>query len=418
MPARVTPRMRLVRTLAVCLSALVLIVSVGGYVVQAWFNGTVARVHLSLGSHRPPKTPAGSQNWLLVGTDDSATDQFGVRSGTRSDTTILAHLDADGTVTNVSLPRDTLVTIPAYTDRQKQKRPAHEDKFNAAISLGGPSLLVRTVEQLTNVHIDHYMSVDLEGFEKISNVLDGVEVCIKPSTYTDPEDAAITNINDGYSGFHGVVGQQKVSGAQALAFVRQREGLPNQDLDRIARQQQFLGSVFREATTNHFLFNPVKVAELVATIKGVITLDEGTSLSDLEKLALRLRGVDPGKVTFETIPQRGLEFSDTDLGTVTPYLDEPGGIPTLTPKGQAYNVGSVQVLDKPGLDAMLAPLRDQPAKTPKTSKPPAVVHAPRTKVATPAATPAATPSSSPTSSAPVKAMPVNTAASAGNRCTY
>ena len=406
MSASVKRRHRGLRAAAICLSLLVLVVSVGGYAVQAWFNGTVARVHLNLGAHRPAKSAAGSENWLLVGTDNTATDQFGVRSGTRSDTTILTHLDANGTTTNVSFPRDTLVTIPDYVDKLLRHWPAHRDKFNAAISIGGASLLVRIVELLTNVHIDHYVSVDLDGFEKISNVLDGVEICILASPHTDPTDAAITNINDGYSGFHGVDGPQKVAGAQALAFVRQRHGLPNEDIDRIARQQQFLGSVFREATTNHFLFDPVKVAELVTAIKGAITLDYSTSLSDLQRLALRLRGVNPSKVTFETIPHRGLEFSDTDLGAVTPYLGRPGGLPTLTPKGQELNIGSVQVLDQPALEAMLAPLRDRPSKPSKRSNPSTVPETPRSAVSAPA-----------TPAAPMS-PPANTAASAGNRCTY
>jgi LCP family protein required for cell wall assembly len=408
MSTSVRRRYRVLRTAAICLSLTVLVVSVGGFAVQEWFNGTVARVHLSLGKHRPPKSAAGSQNWLLVGTDNTATDEFGVRSGTRSDTTILSHLDANGTTTNVSLPRDTLVTIPAYVDKQGQPWPAHQDKFNAAISLGGPSLLVRTVEKLTNLHIDHYVSVDLDGFEKISEVLDGVQVCIRPSAYTDPNDSAITNINDGYSGFHGVYGPQRLAGAQALAFVRQREGLPDEDIDRIKRQQQFLGSVFRAATSNHFLFNPVKVAELVQALKKAIKLDQNTSLTDLEKLALRLRGVDPAKVIFETVPQRGLEFSDTDLGAVTPYLGQPGGLPTLTPVGQEHNVGSVQVLNRAGLQALLAPLRDEKPKTPAAP------------TASPAAsgTPTTAPRASASPAAPASTTAPFTAASQDNRCTY
>jgi LCP family protein required for cell wall assembly len=394
---------RAARTTAICLSLLVLVVSVGGFVVQEWFNGTVSRVNLNLGSHRPPKSAPGSENWLLVGTDNTATDQFGVRSGTRSDTTILTHLDADGTITNVSLPRDTLVTIPAYIDKQKRPWPAHRDKFNAAISLGGPALLGRTVELLTGLQIDHYVSVDLDGFEKISNVLDGVEVCIRPAPYTG---SAITNIDDGYSGFHGVYGPQKVAGAQALAFVRQRYGLPNNDIDRIKRQQQFLGSVFREATTNRFLFNPVKVAELVGAIKGAITLDRGTSLSDLERLALRLRGVDPSRVSFETVPQRGLEFSDTDLGAVTPYLGRPGGLPTLTPDGQDANIGSVQVLNRSAFEAMLAPLRNKPTQP----------HA--AAAGRPAPHPSTRSTPKPSTPSAAAAATADTAASAANRCTY
>ena len=117
-------------------------------------------------------------------------------------------------------------------------------------------------------------------------------------------------------------------GDQALAFVRQRHGLPDGDIDRIKRQQQFLGSVFRTATSNRFLFNPAAVLRLLSAIKGALTLDQDTSLTDLEKLGIRLRGLDPSKVTFETIPQRGLEYTDTNLGQVIIELRQrPGADP-------------------------------------------------------------------------------------------
>ncbi len=375
--------LRLVNLLALSLSLLVLFASVGGYVVVKWFDGSIARIHLNLGQDRPADAAKGTQNWLLVGTDsgDGANGAFGVRSGERSDTTILAHLDKDGTTTNVSFPRDTLVTIPEYTDDKGVAHPPHKAKFNEAISDGGPSLLVRTVEQMTGIRVDHYVSVDLEGFAKISEALNGVRVCILHSDYTDPGDSAITNINDGYSGFHGVDGEQTVVGNQALAFVRQRHGLPNGDIDRIKRQQQFLGSVFRTATKVNLLFNPIAVARLLDAIKNSLTLDQNTNLTDLEKLGLRLRGVDPSKILFETIPQRGLEFSDTNLGDVTPYLGQTGGIPTLTPKGQTDNVGSVQVLEQGPFDAMIAKLKDQAPPTPKPA--PKASKAPTIKVTVP-----------------------------------
>ncbi len=368
------PAMRLVNVVAITVSVIILIVSVGGYVVESWFNGSIARIHLNLGKNRPAAATAGSQNWLLVGTDSRAgtNGQYGNVQGERSDTTILAHLDANGTTTNVSFPRDTLVTIPAYTDSSGKSWPSHKAKFNEAISDGGPSLLVRTVEQMTGIRIDHYVSVDLAGFKKIADALDGVEVCILPSSYveTTTENGishTSTNTNDSYSGFHGVDGPQKVVGNQALAFVRQRHGLANGDIGRIQRQQQFLGSVFRAATSNHFLFNPTAVLRLLSAIKGSLTLDQGTSLTDLEKLGLRLRGLDPGKVTFETIPQRGLQTTDTNLGQI--FIDSSGG-PELIPKGQTQSVGYVQVLDQAGFNAMISKLKDEkPPATPKASAP-------------------------------------------------
>jgi LCP family protein required for cell wall assembly len=361
------PGLRLVNVIAITLSVIILIVSVGGYVVESWFNGSIARIHLNLGKNRPAGAPSGSENWLLVGTDNAAPGEFGDRAGERSDTTILTHLDGDGTTTNVSFPRDTLVTIPSYTDSSGVAHPSRKDKFNTAISLGGPSLLVRTVEQLTGIRVDHYVSVNLDGFKKISQAINGVSICILPSDYHDPSDVNITNINDGFSGFHGKDGVQTLVGDQALAFVRQRHGLVNGDIGRIQRQQQFLGSVFRTATSNRFLFNPDAVLRLLSAIKSALTLDQDTSLTDLEKLGLRLRGLEPGKVTFETIPQRGLETTDTNLGQI--FIDSAGG-PELIPSGQTASVGNVQILDQTGFDAMIAKLKDQkPPATPKASAP-------------------------------------------------
>ena len=349
------------------LSVVVLLGSVGGFVVVKWFDGSVARVHLNLGKvqDRPAAAPLGSQNWLLVGTDSRAgtTGEFGTGiDGERSDTTILAHLDSDGTTTNISIPRDTLVTIPSWVDSKGVTHPAEKNKFNQAIFEGGPSLLVRTVEKLFQVRVDHYVSVDLEGFKKISQVLDGVEVCIKPAPASANEyvdGGVITNINDGYSGFHGRYGVQKLAGDQAVDFVRQRHGLPDSDLSRIKRQQQFLGSVFRTATRVNLLFNPVAITQLLGAIQKALTLDNGTSISDLENLGLRLRGLDPSKVFFETLPQRGLEVTDTDLGTI----EIQQGIPTLTPNGQGINVGSVQIIEQAQFDQMVAKIRDANTST-------------------------------------------------------
>ncbi len=310
---------RLVQVLAGLVAVVVLGVSVGGYVVVKWFDGSIARVHINLTTNRPAAAPVGTQNWLLVGTDSRAGSdgEFGSVDGERSDTTILAHLDADGTTTMVSFPRDMLVHIPAYTDSTGKKFPAHTDKFTKAILEGGPSLLVATIQDMTGIAIDHYVSVNLEGFKKISEVLNGVNVCIKPAPASADEDGgALTNINDGYSGFHGKYGEQKVAGDSAVAFVRQRHGLPDGDISRIQRQQQFLGSVFREATQNGVLFNPVAITNLLSAVRNALTLDQNTSLSDLEKLAVRLRGVGANKLQFETVPQRALEESDTNLGDV------------------------------------------------------------------------------------------------------
>ena len=290
-------------------------------------------------------------------------------AGVRSDTTILAHLDADGVTTNMSIPRDTLVTIPTYVDPAGHVHPAHEDKFNAAIALGGASLMVRTVELMTGIRINHYMSVDLAGFKAISEAIGGVAVCILPSDHVESTSEAgithvSTNIDDSYSGFHGHPGTQTVIGDQALAFVRQRHGLVDGDIGRIHRQQQFLGSVFREMTSSKLLFDPVALARLLSAVKGALTLDQNTSVTDLERLALRLRGTNPTKIRFETVPQRSLSLNDTKLGKV--FIDG-GGILELVPTGQTESVGSVQILEPQPFAVMLNQLKQ--SATPAAGSP-------------------------------------------------
>ncbi len=129
----------------------------------------------------------GAENVLLVGSDSRAgTDQFAQApkgqtpvDGQRSDTVILAHLaKGNKAATLVSLPRDSWVTIPAYNDAKGVAHPAHLDKLNAAFSLGGAPLLVSTVQQLTGIHIDHYVEIDFAGFQNMVNALGGVDICL------------------------------------------------------------------------------------------------------------------------------------------------------------------------------------------------------------------------------------------------
>jgi len=349
------------------LSSLVLIVSVGGYVVTTYFDSTIGRLHIDFGGGSPA---VDTSNWLLVGTDSRAGSggRYGNAPGQRSDTTILAHLAMDGTATLVSIPRDTYVGVPAYTDAKGNHHPAAKDKFTNAINVGGPSLLVATVEQLTGLQLDHYVSVDLAGFRQITDAVGGVSVCVKPSAFSsnDENDAGtatihVTNTNDPFSGWHAGPGAVHLNGEQALAFVRQRHGLPEGDINRIQRQQQFLGSVFRSATAPGSLFNPARVTSLLLSVRNALSLDQNTSSSDLEALAERLKGTAASKVVFSTLPVRELRPTD-------PHVFSQGKLLQLP------NVGSVVVYDQKTLDAFLAPLRGQtPAAAPTMAVPQAPV---------------------------------------------
>jgi LCP family protein required for cell wall assembly len=245
------------------------------------------------------KSADGAENVLLVGSDNrSGADSFAQAPkgqeqviGQRSDTVMLAHL-AKGhqKATLVSLPRDSWINIPAYTDSKGVEHPAHMDKLNAVFSLGGAPLLVNTVQQLTGVHIDHYVEIDFAGFQNMVNALGGVDVCLARAA------------KDSYTGINLSAGNHHLDGAQALAFVRQRHNLPLGDIDRIKRQQAFLASMLREVESAGTLANPLKLNAFIDALTKSVTVDSGTSAADLGKLALKLKGLSSGNVILTTMP--------------------------------------------------------------------------------------------------------------------
>jgi LCP family protein required for cell wall assembly len=338
-PGRDDLRSTVSRTLlviAATLSALVFVVSIGGYTVYRYFDGQIARIKLNLGSDRPAASEGGAVNFLIVGSDSRAGtgtefESEGAVDGERSDTTIVAHLAADGTTTLVSFPRDTLVAIPGHG----------RGKLNSAITTGGPSLLIRTIERLTDLRIDHYVQVDLAGFRQITNAIGGVTVCVRALP-----DGSTANLHDPWSQWNGVVGANHLDGEKALAFVRERHGLPDGDFDRIRRQQQFISAVFAKATSTGVLANPVKLESLLRAAFGALTVDDSTTIDDLQKLATRMHGLRPDQLRFETIPVR-----------------PPTPAEGANALGELPVYGSVQIYDQETLDAFLAPLRGTPSPT-------------------------------------------------------
>ena len=104
------------------------------------------------------------------------------------------------------------------------------------------------------------------------------------------------------SGIDLPAGRSHVQGDQALAFVRQRKKLPNGDLDRIARQQQFLGAVIRKVLSAGTLLNPLRLNGFLKVATSSLQVDEDLQVSDLRDLALRFRCFSAGGVLFTTIP--------------------------------------------------------------------------------------------------------------------
>jgi LCP family protein required for cell wall assembly len=276
----------------------------GGYVLVRKYDGNINRISGALGLPGVARPAAGAKNsttFLLVGSDSrgdlapgQGTQGKGATfvKGQRSDTIIIAHLFAGSDKAQlISFPRDSWVQIPAFTDPSTgQATPAHMEKINSAFSEGGPALLVATVEQISGLRVDHFIQVDFEGFKSMVDQLGGVEVCLsKPAKEHD-------------SGIDLPAGRQVIKGDQALAFVRQRKGLAQGDLDRIRRQQQFLGAIIRKTLSAGTLLNPIRLNGFLDALTHSLQVDDGLSISDMRDLALRMRGASAGGVAFTTVP--------------------------------------------------------------------------------------------------------------------
>jgi LCP family protein required for cell wall assembly len=307
---------RVLSWIAVFTSFSILLASGVGYALFRYYDGRIPHLALPIDGERPAKVPGKALNFLLVGSDsrDGMTKAELKRAATeftpgrRSDTMILIHLSADREhVTLVSFPRDAYVEIPAH-----QGKKAHWGKINTAFSAGGPVLAIKTVERLTDVRVDHYIEVNFAGFQLLVDAVDGVDVCL-PAAVKEP-----------LSGINLPAGRSRVKGQQALAFVRQRHGLPRGDLDRIQRQQQFMGALMRRATSLGVLLNPFRLKGFLDVATKSLQVDDQLEFGDMKALALAMKGLDPQRVAFVTAPIDRLAMRG---GQSVVLLDEMAGPP-------------------------------------------------------------------------------------------
>jgi LCP family protein required for cell wall assembly len=297
------------RILLAIAAAAVLVMSLAGVGIQVASsrlesNITAVDISTTTGRDHVPVEVIDEQgnyqaiNILLMGSDSrqgQTTKKYGdpdVMTGERSDTTILLHVSADRTfATAVSIPRDTWVMLPEC-DRDGETVGAFEAKFNTAFEIGGPGCTVKLVEQMSGVRIDNFAVIDFEGFKQVVDAMGGVEVCLKEPA-SDPS-----------SKLELPAGTSLVNGEQALSFVRARKTLSDgSDLSRIKRQQAFLSSMIREASSTGLLLNPVKLYSTLDAATSGLTTDPGLADIDvLRDLALSMRGIAPGDIAFLTMP--------------------------------------------------------------------------------------------------------------------
>lgn len=269
------------------------------------YNGQITRVHGVINTRdtsiRDAPVQQHAANFLVIGSDTraGADAKFGNVSGARSDTTILVHISPDRSkATVISIPRDAWVDIPPCADATGHVVPEHSDMFNSAFSIGGAKCTIATVQKLTGIAVTHFVEIDFSGFESMVSAIGHVTIC-SPQDVFDPG-----------SGLRLHVGDNRLDGTQALAYVRARETLGDgSDLGRIKRQQLFLGAVMRQATSGALLSNPARLTRFLDAVTKAITVDSGTSFSDLHTLAQSMQGLDPRRVVFYTAPIANRDYT-------------------------------------------------------------------------------------------------------------
>ena len=301
-----------------------------------------------------PVSDDAATDILLVGSD-SRTDAQGnplplhvlkelrteSTNGLNTDTLILVRVPHNGRApTAVSIPRDTHVQMPAGRSEKvnaiyglAKRRTAERleadgvtdpDRVERESNLAGQRALVRSVQTLVGARIDHYAEVNLLGFYEFTEAIGGVEVCLKRAT------------SDKDSGADFAAGRQTIRGGDALAFVRQRHGLPRGDLDRIVRQQVFMASLANEVLSSGTLTDSAKLQDLMAAATRSVVLDEDW---DITGFAQQMQGLAAGNVKFVTIPvvdatarnDRGQSIVSVDRSQVREFV--AGLTAALAPTG-------------------------------------------------------------------------------------
>ncbi|GGK63757.1 hypothetical protein GCM10011591_40020 [Nocardia camponoti] len=308
------------------LSATVVTVTAYGWSTAGTFDTGFLRSHAITGDD--PHSLDGDLNLLLIGLDtrrDQNGDELppevleplhagdGEQGGYNANTLILVHIPADlSKIVAVSIPRDDYVAvsgIPGHTHAKIKeayglKKAAVQDQLIAqgmtdkteleqAGREAGRASTVKAVRDLTGVPIDRFAEITIAGFYDVAEALGGVEVCLNH---------AVQDLE--YSGADFPAGKQRLDPAQALAFVRQRHGLDNGDLDRTHRQQAFLTSVAGQLHSAGTLTDPGKLSALMDVAHRNIVLSDGWSMTDFVRT---LSTANDPVVEFRTLPVVGYD---------------------------------------------------------------------------------------------------------------
>ena len=290
-------------------------------------TASINKIDVFSGIDKRPEKKSTAMNYLLVGSDTREglskeelkalrVGSVATAAGKRSDTMLLVHISkARDKAVMISIPRDTFALIPEHTSKSGKLIPAVYSKINSSFNWGGAPLLIQTIEEMTELKIDHYIEINFAGFARIVDSIGGVEVCTKK------------NINDPKSHLILEAGVHTLNGIESLKYVRTREFDGLGDLGRMQRQQAFMSAVLRKATSAGVLLNPVTMASFINSSLSAVTTDSELKNSDLIALAKQMKSLSTSSVRTLTVPLSNLNYYSN--GVTSAVLWDPVLAPQL-----------------------------------------------------------------------------------------
>ncbi|MEJ7743352.1 MAG: LCP family protein [Nocardioidaceae bacterium] len=276
--------------------------------VPMWAWSQLAQVDAEPNGTRPAGTPGAT--YLLVGSDsregmskeEEADLGTGDAEGERTDTILLLHVpDGDGPKLLLSIPRDSFVEIPGHG----------QNKINAAYSLGGPDLLVETIEQATEVRVDSYLEVGFGGFVEIVDALGGIEIC--PTEAIDDPKAGGLQLDKGCS---------DVDGRQALGYSRSRD-FKLGDITRALHQREVITAVGQKAAAWQTVVLPWRYFRINSAAADTVRIGEDVGPIDVAKFAWAMAR--PGSDAKRCVVPYTSLGQQTSAGSAVIWDDERAG---------------------------------------------------------------------------------------------
>ncbi|MFJ3672391.1 LCP family protein [Streptomyces sp. NPDC090106] len=327
-PGRRKASRRALRWSAIVLAVVIVGTAGAGFLYYRHLNSNIKNDDLNIGDAKDRASEseanaAGQKplNILLIGSDARNTAENQKLGGAKetynstplADVQMLVHVSADrSNMSVVSMPRDTLVTIPKCTDPDDgtvYAATTGRTMTNQSLGRGGPGCTVATWEKLTDIHIDHFMMIDFSGVVSMADAVGGVPVCVDANVYSR------TSSGSG-SGLKLKEGTTSIKGKQALQWLRTRYGFEDgSDLARARAQHMYMNSMVRQLRENATLSNPGKLMDLAEAATKALTVDDGLdTVKKLYDLAGQLKKVPTERITMTTMPSRyvGARVEPTD----------------------------------------------------------------------------------------------------------